>query len=83
MKASKIHSLFVLIFMFSVSCKTTKETHSISLNDPEKVWILEYINEPDIDFEVLFPEEKPSISFNLDEDQINGNDTCNGFFQQN
>ena len=42
-------------------------------------WELNYISGPRIAFDGLYPDKKPFIKFNLSENEVGGNTTCNGF----
>lgn len=42
-------------------------------------WELEYITGPRIAFSGLYPDKKPTITFNAETKKIEGNDSCNGY----
>lgn len=42
-------------------------------------WELDYILEPEADFDALYSERKPTITFNVAEKKVNGNSSCNNF----
>ena len=42
-------------------------------------WELNYISGPRIAFNALYPDKKPQIKFNLIENELGGNTSCNGF----
>lgn len=42
-------------------------------------WELNYITGPKIAFDALYPEKKPTITFNFSAKEIMGNTSCNGF----
>ena len=42
-------------------------------------WELNYISGPRISFSALYPDKKPQIKFNLTENELGGNTSCNGF----
>jgi heat shock protein HslJ len=42
-------------------------------------WNLNYISGIRIAFDGLYPDKKPTISFNLTSNELSGNTTCNGF----
>jgi len=72
-------SLVVVFFYLTVtSCTTTKpvtNTHSL-----EGTWELNYITGPRIAFDGLYPDKKPTIVFDLKENKIYGNNSCNQYF---
>lgn len=43
-------------------------------------WELDYISGPRIAFEGLYPNNKPTIQFDLEKSQISGNGSCNNYF---
>ena len=55
--------------------KTTVKTASL-----EGTWELKYITGPKIAFDGLFPNKKPTIAFDLKENKITGNNSCNQYF---
>ncbi len=42
-------------------------------------WELNYITGPKIAFNAMYPDKKPQIKFNLTENELGGNTSCNGF----
>lgn len=81
----KKHTIyFVLMLSIIFSCDSVKETPAIpaELKDPKKVWTLNYITGPRITFEGLFPKKTPSVTFNLNSNEINGFTSCNSFSSQ-
>lgn len=72
-------SLIVVFFYLTVtSCTTTKpvmNTYSL-----EGTWELNYITGPRIAFDGLYPDKKPTIVFDLKENKISGNNSCNQYF---
>ncbi len=69
-------SILCLIFMSCDSTKsTTKSTASL-----EGTWELNYITGPRIAFDGLYPNKKPTITFDLKENKIAGNNSCNQYF---
>ena len=51
-------------------------TEATTLNG---TWELNYISGPRIAFKALYPDKKPQIKFNLTENELGGNTSCNGF----
>jgi len=52
------------------------------LNQSDKLagtWELDYILDPEIDFEELYANRKPTITFDVAEKKVNGNSSCNNF----
>lgn len=62
-----------------VSCNTTKSVVTTN-KDLEGTWQLNYITGPRIAFNGLYPEKKPTIKFDLKENRISGNNSCNQYF---
>lgn len=71
-------NIFILVFFSTIliSCKC-KKTDSVS--KLEGNWELNYISGPKIAFDGLYPNKKPTINFDLKENHISGNSSCNSF----
>lgn len=71
--------VFLVFFCLSfISCTTSKTAvKTVSL---EGTWELDYITGPRIAFDGLFPNKKPTIAFNLQDNKITGNNSCNQYF---
>ena len=70
--------LLISVCMIFVSCgssKTAMKTTSL-----EGTWELNYITGPKIAFNGLFPEKKPTIKFDLNQNKFTGNNSCNQYF---
>ena len=74
----KITVLVFFICMSFVSCGTSKT--AVKEASIEGTWGLKYITGPKIAFDGLFPSKKPIIAFNLAENKITGNNSCNQYF---
>jgi len=73
---------FAAIFTFFVfaGCNTTKSsTSTTELSALEGTWQLTYITGPRIAFEELYPDNKPTITFEIKKKKVVGNTTCNSF----
>ncbi|HWS59574.1 MAG TPA: META domain-containing protein [Flavobacterium sp.] len=46
----------------------------------EGTWELNYITGPRIAFDGLYPDKKPTITFDLKENKVAGNNSCNQYF---
>ena len=62
-----------------VSCSIFKCKKSDSVSKLEGSWELNYISGPRIAFEGLYPNKKPTIIFNLKENRVSGNSSCNSY----
>lgn len=71
-------NIFILVFFSTIliSCKC-KKTDSVS--KLEGNWELNYISGPKIAFDGLYPNKKTTINFDLKENHISGNSSCNSF----
>ena len=49
-------------------------------NTLDGTWELNYISGPRIAFDGLFPSKKPTITFDLKENRVSGNNSCNQYF---
>lgn len=70
------------IFAACNSVKKTTSTNSEATSMTAKLagtWELNYISGKRIAFEGLFPDKKPQVTFNLSENELGGNTSCNGF----
>jgi len=72
-----------LILLFAVSlmasCKCTKSSTSDKTASLEGTWQLDYISGPRIAFEGLYPNDKPSLVFDLKENKVSGKNSCNSY----
>ena len=75
---SKIIVLMVFICMGFVSCSTSKT--AVKEVTIEGTWKLNYITGPKIAFDGLFPNNKPTMIFDLKQNRITGNNSCNQYF---
>jgi heat shock protein HslJ len=58
-------------------CKSYQSSSTTA--DLSGTWTLKYITGPRIAFDGLYPEKKPHVIFDLSENRISGNTSCNGF----
>jgi heat shock protein HslJ len=70
---------FTLVCLTITSCNSTK-TPMKTANTLEGTWELNYITGPRIAFEGLYPNKKPTINFDLKENKVAGNNSCNQYF---
>ena len=69
-----------LILFTAVSCKSSKNSISKDIDKLEgATWELVYLTGPRISFEGLFPKERPTLIFNLEENSIGGSTSCNAY----
>lgn len=74
----RIMVLVVFVCLVFTSCSTKKA--SLETSSLEGTWELNYITGPKIAFEGLYPNKKPTITFDLKENKITGNNSCNQYF---
>ncbi|MFV5692757.1 META domain-containing protein [Flavobacterium sp. LT1R49] len=68
-------TIFSLAFISCNSFKTTtNKTASL-----EGTWELNYVTGPRIAFDGLYPNKKPTITFDLKENSISGSNSCNRY----
>jgi heat shock protein HslJ len=68
---------FWIIILFSINlCIAQKGNSTFTL---EGNWELNYITGPKIAFNILFPDKKPAIYFNLKEKRVSGFNGCNSY----
>lgn len=76
------NSTFALILLVAVTISSCNVLKGHSSKDDAALagsWVLTYITGPRIAFDGLYPERKPTINFDLDKNEINGNTSCNSF----
>lgn len=73
----KILTLVFLGILFT-SC-TVSKTQKSTTSTLQGTWELTYITGPRIAFEGLYPNKKPTITFDLKENHVSGNNSCNSF----
>ena len=61
------------------SCNSTKSTTKAATSI-DGTWQLNYITGPRIAFDGLYPDKKPTITFDLKENKVSGNNSCNQYF---
>jgi heat shock protein HslJ len=72
----KIFLLLPILCSIIISCKAQQTSSSKTL---EGSWQLNYITGPRIAFDGLYPENKPTITFDLKENRVSGNNSCNDY----
>jgi heat shock protein HslJ len=71
--------LFALFCLTIVSCNSNKSALKANAG-LEGTWQLNYITGPRIAFEGLYPDKKPTITFDLKQNRVSGNNSCNQYF---
>jgi heat shock protein HslJ len=74
----KITLLIVFICVSFASCTTSKP--AMKTTSLDGTWELNYITGPRIAFDGLYPNKKPTIAFDLKENKVTGNNSCNQYF---
>jgi heat shock protein HslJ len=74
----KISIVLSIVFLTLMSCNSTKTAMGKTAS-LEGTWELNYITGPRITFDGLFPNKKPTISFDLKEIRVSGNNSCNSY----
>lgn len=75
-------NFFLALVIFStafISCDSAKSA-SKTAAALEGTWQLNYITGPRITFDGLYPDKKPTINFDLKENRVSGNNSCNQYF---
>jgi heat shock protein HslJ len=77
----KKYFLFLTVsFLAFTACKSTQSSMNKNTSTLEGTWELNYISGPRIAFDGLYPDKKPTISFDLKENKVSGNNSCNQYF---
>ncbi|MEO7975916.1 META domain-containing protein [Flavobacterium sp.] len=71
--------ILVVLGLLLVSCNIFKCKKSDADSKLEGTWELNYISGPRITFEGLYPNKKPTIVFDLKENRVSGNSSCNSY----
>ncbi|WP_149206561.1 META domain-containing protein [Flavobacterium johnsoniae] len=73
--------IFTLIFFSSIlfSCNVFKCKKTDAVSKLDGTWELNYITGPRITFDGLYPDKKPTITFNTKDNQVSGNSSCNNY----
>jgi len=73
--------IFTLIFFSSIllSCNVFKCKKTDAVSKLDGTWELNYITGPRITFDGLYPNKKPTITFNTKDNQVSGNSSCNNY----
>lgn len=74
----KIFWALTIVGLSFISCNSVK-TATSGTASLEGVWELNYITGPRIAFEGLYPNNKPTINFNLKDNSVSGNNSCNRY----
>lgn len=74
----KIILVLTISYLAFVSCDSTKNAMSKSAT-LAGTWELNYITGPRIAFDGLYPNNKPTITFDLKENRVSGNNSCNSY----
>ena len=69
--------LTISILLF-VACKSS-QTNMNTTDALDGTWQLNYITGPRIAFDGLYPDKKPTIVFDIKENKIPGNNSCNQY----
>lgn len=73
-----IFILFV-VAVFVTSCNVAKSQKEADASQLQGSWELNYISGPRIAFDGLYPDRKPVINFDVAENKVSGNNSCNSF----
>lgn len=76
-----IKNVLTLVFLgvILMSCNASKTQKEDSVSKLEGTWELNYISGPRIAFDGLYPNKKPTINFDVKENRVSGNSSCNNF----
>jgi len=72
---------FIVTCCLLTACENSKKT-TAPMTDISKLagtWELNYISGPGIAFDDLYPNKKPTISFDIANNRVSGNTGCNNF----
>lgn len=76
----KIIILAIAVLSLTITgCKSSKQPLKTTTS-LEGTWQLNYITGPRIAFDGMYPDKKPTITFDLKENRVSGNNSCNQYF---
>lgn len=78
MKNRNVIATVILTIVLS-SCSMMNRNIAEEHSNLAGKWELTYISGPRITFEGLYPENKPTLEFDLDEKRVNGVNSCNNY----
>lgn len=67
------------IVLFSCNSAQNKTATKDSESKLNGTWELNYVTGPRITFDGLYPNKKPTITFDTKENRVSGNNSCNSF----
>jgi len=75
-----LFAFFISCFLLT-ACNTTKKTTASTpkVSQLEGAWELNFITGPRIAFDGLYPNKKPAIIFDVANNRMSGNTSCNNF----
>ncbi|RYY55452.1 MAG: META domain-containing protein [Chitinophagaceae bacterium] len=79
MKIIFLPALIALIAIAACNNQSKITSDKMDLNELQGTWELDYISGPRIAFDGLYPDKKPSISFNVKDKKVSGNSSCNSY----
>ncbi|MEM0575635.1 META domain-containing protein [Flavobacterium polysaccharolyticum] len=74
----KVNLIVIFIALTLTACHATKNTTKSS-NSLQGEWVLTYISGPRIAFEGLYPNQKPTINFDVTFKKVFGKNSCNNY----
>lgn len=74
----KIILSLTILCLVLISCNSVKTSNNTSAS-LDGTWELNYITGPRIAFAGLYPNQKPTIIFDLKEKRVSGNASCNSY----
>ncbi|MBZ4033432.1 META domain-containing protein [Flavobacterium sp. 17A] len=72
-------SILVLVATLAISCNVFKCKKENEISKLDGNWELNYITGPRITFDGLYPQKKPTITFDTKENRVSGNNSCNSY----
>lgn len=71
--------VLLLLSVVLISCNASKAPKNDSVSQLDGTWELNYISGPRIAFDGLYPNKKPNITFDVKQNLVSGNNSCNSF----
>jgi heat shock protein HslJ len=78
-KSALILSLIITVVLSSCSILNKKTPSTKDYQSLSGTWVLTYITGPRITFEGLYPGQKPTAIFDIEDNRLSGNSSCNSY----
>jgi heat shock protein HslJ len=71
--------ILILPILLLSGCNSSKKTVSGTAVSPDGTWQLEYVSSAGNEFKTLYPNEKPTLTYDSKESRLSGTNGCNTY----